>query len=77
MIGKMEKECLELISKKMKKELTQEEYYLALMELHRKYPLRCSPNFYDAAQIYSKNIKVVEKPKEKVETKERPRYADD
>ena len=76
-MGQMVKDCSELVEKKMKKELTPEEYYIGLMELHRKYPLKCSPNFYDAAQIYSKNIKAVEKPKEKVEIKERPRYADD
>jgi len=46
------KDCYELIRKKMLHEIGPEQYYLGLMELHKKYPLNCDPNFYDAAQIY-------------------------
>jgi hypothetical protein len=32
-------DCIEVIKKKMAKEMSREEYYLALMELHEKYPM--------------------------------------
>jgi hypothetical protein len=53
---KMGLECMELIKKKIAKEMTRDEYYLALMDLHKKYPLNCDHNFYDVAQMYAKKI---------------------
>jgi hypothetical protein len=49
-------DCLRLIKRKMAGEMTTDEYYIALMELHKKYPLKCGPNFYDVAQMYAKRI---------------------
>jgi len=53
---KMATECIGLIQRKIAKEMTTDEYYLVLMELHKKYSLNCDPNFYDVAQMYAKRI---------------------
>jgi len=47
---------MKLINRKIAREMTSDEYYLALMELHKKYPLKCDHNFYDVAQMYAKRI---------------------
>jgi hypothetical protein len=51
-------DCIALIKKKLGREMTTDEYYLALMDLDKKYPLKCDHNFYDVAQIYSKRIPI-------------------
>jgi hypothetical protein len=53
---KMGIECMALIKKKIAKEMTPDEYYIALMDLHKRYPLTCDHNFYDVAQMYAKRI---------------------
>lgn len=39
----MAKECIALIIRKMNREMTREEYYFALLELDRKYPMPGHP----------------------------------
>ena len=53
-------------------EMTPDEYYLALMDLDKKYPLKCNPNFYDVAQLYAKKI-----PISPIQVNERLPYKDD
>ncbi len=51
-------ESLALMNKKTLHEITGEEYYSSLVELHRKYPNVGSFSFWDAAQEYAKkNLK--------------------
>jgi len=65
-------DCLRLIGRKMAGEMTPDEYYLALMDLDKKYPLKCNPNFYDVAQLYAKKI-----PISPIQVNERLPYKDD
>lgn len=46
------KECLALIMRKMSREITPDEYYCALMELDKKYPIRTGISFRQAAEKY-------------------------
>lgn len=57
-MAKIGKDCMKLIKRKISKEMTSDEYYLALMDLHKKYPLNCEPNFYSVAQMYAKRIPI-------------------
>ncbi len=64
-LKKMGEDCLNLIIKKMNKGMTSEEFYISLMELHDKYPIRGhSPSLdkgailnYKEREIYPKNFK--------------------
>ena len=58
-LKQMGRDCMAVITKKIKQEMTSEEYYIELMELHKKYPMNGEDNFYQAAQKY---IKQCQKP---------------
>ncbi len=54
----MGKDCIKVIIKKMSNQITPEEYYSELMELHRKYPMfGHSPEF---SPFHFKNYKEIE-----------------
>jgi hypothetical protein len=69
-VKQMGLDCIELILKKLDKKISKDEYYLALMELHKKYPM---PGHFPPLTVFQiknyRKVKHEERIKQKVEDK--------